>query len=307
MTANALCLHANATGLKEGRGNLGKAANFGLAYEKFFGFWDFGTAEKPKFPPEIAKTPVDPVLIWLSGIEAPRKGDRVSCQIGELTLIKANAVRLETMVAALGGKQDVFELQSRLITGTGSPHPTENGFVFHPVLGVPYLSAAGLKQVAAEAMTLLADEIAAMPDIAVLGLGAAEIEAARQRVTGDADDGAGSVIFLDGLPVECMSLEAEIITGHYGPYYAEFNPEEGRGQKWDDFYEPADWHDPNPVTLLSVGKGARFRLGVLPRRRAAADDVVLAQAALTTGLDILGFGAKTALGYGRLAPAGHRG
>lgn len=53
------------------------------------------------------------------------------------------------------------ELRSPLVTGSGNPHPVENGFAFLSPHGVPYVAGSGLKGVlrrAAEELALLCDD-----------------------------------------------------------------------------------------------------------------------------------------------------
>ncbi len=53
------------------------------------------------------------------------------------------------------------ELEAPLVTGTGNPHPVENGFAFLSPYGVPYLAGSGIKGVlrrAAEELALLCDD-----------------------------------------------------------------------------------------------------------------------------------------------------
>lgn len=61
------------------------------------------------------------------------------------------------------GWQRQAELTSPLLTGSGNPHPVENGFAFLSPYGVPYLAGSGIKGVmrrAAEEMALLCEDSA---------------------------------------------------------------------------------------------------------------------------------------------------
>jgi CRISPR type III-B/RAMP module RAMP protein Cmr6 len=117
---------------------------------------------------------------------------------------------------------------------------------------------------------------------------------------GSAKGSAGSVIVLDGLPAEPVTVTADITTSHYRPYYAEA-PEIAEPRA------PGDWFSPNPVTFPVVKEGALYHFALLPRQPAAAEaarDLRLATGWLMEGLEILGAGAKTgAAGLGRFAPA----
>jgi CRISPR-associated protein Cmr6 len=59
------------------------------------------------------------------------------------------------------GWQRQAELTSPLLTGSGNPHPVENGFAFLSPYGVPYLAGSGIKGVmrrAAEELALLCED-----------------------------------------------------------------------------------------------------------------------------------------------------
>lgn len=273
------------------------SAHLGLSFEKFFGFWTTSGEIKTVKADQYG---ADPVLDWLD--PRPPQQARLSGRIvrrlaGDAVQLTEAGRRLEALVASQNGHSKVFRLESRLISGIGRSHPSENGFVFHPVLGIPYLPASGLKQVAAEALDLIPEEI-----VGANALDAGALSNVRSRITGAGDTGhsLGAVTFLDALPVRPVELTAEIIASHYGPWYGHFEPQRGRDAAWDEVWEPADWHDPVPVTLLAVELGATFRVAVLPGR--GCDDATLsvAWASLEAGLKLLGFGARTTLGFGRL-------
>jgi hypothetical protein len=103
------------------------------------------------------------------------------------------------------------------------------------------------------------------------------------------------------LPTGPATLTAEQITSHYGPYYDRAEPALGRTLADQD--QPADWHDPNPVTLLAVeasfDEPLKFQFGVLPLRGAHPHDLAATREWLIEGLEINGVGAKTTLGFGR--------
>lgn len=91
---------------------------------------------------------------------------------------------------------------------------------------------------------------------------------------GDTDDGS-------------PRLKVEIINNHHRDYY------EGKG--W-----PGDWEDQVPTYFLAIRPGARFQFPLSKRRFGVDDkDLELAEEWLVGGLSALGFGAKTAVGYGR--------
>jgi CRISPR-associated protein Cmr6 len=274
-------------------------AHRGLLFEKFFGF-----------SPGETNQPIEgPTAHWLNG-SAPRQPDTVFRKVGNAAALSEAGERLKSL-ATIPGHTNVYwhdvALASRLITGLGRPHPSENGFVFHATLGVPYMPGTGLKQVARRAADEIPDEVVGFPtQTSAREAAIAAIFGAEPR--GGEGGRAGKVAFLDAGPLGPLTLVAETITAHYGPYYQETDPASRSGAR----VEPADWHNPNPVTILAVaahdenfgGNGrteARFRLAVRPLGRGSANHARYALALLLKGLEIFGFGAKTGIGYGRRA------
>jgi hypothetical protein len=100
---------------------------------------------------------------------------------------------------------------------------------------------------------------------------------------------AGSVIFLDALPVEPVALDADVMTPHYGPWYQKGDP-------------PGDWHSPTPIPFLTVAPGQTFQFALLPRTPADKADCETTATLLKDALQTLGAGAKTAVGYGQFGP-----
>jgi len=100
----------------------------------------------------------------------------------EWTPLKSKKILSLSAVAGMGGvaskalkalntRQDYFsgdhcwrrqaELTAPLLTGSGNPHPVENGFAFLSPYGVPYLAGSGIKGVlrkAAEELALLSED-----------------------------------------------------------------------------------------------------------------------------------------------------
>lgn len=233
----------------------------GLRFAKFFGNPGTGSGGTSNALFAWLCVPVKGILPTLANVGNPALLTDACCRLGKLA-----------------PQHKDFLLKSRLLTGVGLPHPSDNGFEFHPTLGVPYLRGTALKQVARAGAEFLG-----------------ACEAKIDLILGKHEHKAGKVSFLDGLPTAPITLVTEQITPHYDPYYGGPNPALG-GQR-DDCNRPADWHDPIPISLLAVEAGAHFRIGVR-----ALNPVHSAKAMkwLTTGLDEFGFGAKTSLGFGWL-------
>lgn len=164
----------------------------------------------------------------------------------------------------------------------------ENASVcLHPVYGFPYLPGTGLKGLArawAELQGLNdSDEF--------------------RRIFGT-QGGTGSVLFLEAWPASISddpnrpTVEVDIVNNHHHEYYTEQG----------DNAPPGDWESPIPVYFLAVAPNVEFRFAVA-RARADTDpdDVAQARAWLISGLTELGFGAKTAAGYGYFTDVGGAG
>lgn len=115
---------------------------------------------------------------------------------------------------------------------------------------------------------------------------------------------AGTIVFHDAWPTEKPKLEMDIVNCHHPDYYAGKN---------EDAY-PGDWEDPIPVNFPAVAASSTFEF-VLTTRRARSvgtdapptpdeqDHLSLAEQWLVGGLTHMGFGGKTAAGYGRFEPS----
>ncbi|MFH0944255.1 MAG: type III-B CRISPR module RAMP protein Cmr6 [Planctomycetota bacterium] len=179
-------------------------------------------------------------------------------------------VRMIDLTQAKGGRLLAATATGPFVTGLGRAHPVENGFTWHPTLGVPYLPGSSIKGLL-RAWLEQNPELADMADW--LGKGG--------------DHGhAGRVQILDALPTGAPALQQDVITPHHTEYL--------QGHAW-----PADWQSPNPIPFLTMKPGATFLFALLPGR--GADDAMLEKLVntLADALAIFGAGAKTAVGYGR--------
>ncbi len=221
---------------------------------------------------------------WLEEISSGDCGDDAQ--------LRERAWRTLDLVTALGGRARVFRVCWRFVTGLGLQHPLENGFAWHPTLGVPYLPGSGLKG-------LLGAWLATS--------GEPEDEERRRSWLGTRDPGdteaperAGDLLLFDALPIKTVNLKPDVMTPHFGKWY-----ERGQDVSRVDQHDriPGDWHEPVPVPFLTVER-ALFLIAVAPRPRAVADlDLNLVLNRVSQALDLLGAGAKTAVSYGRLREA----
>jgi len=184
-------------------------------------------------------------------------------------------------------------------TGLGNEHPTENGFAFLWPYGLPYLPGSGVKGV----LRAAARELDWPDDERVALFGS--------DPPGD-DNGdlqRGALSFWDVLPkIEGDRLMVDVMTPHQTHYY---QPRAG-GARRDDkntagSSNPHDSGAPNPIYFLTVPPRSRFVFHVAcdlerlpqPLRDGGRWRERLA-AAFEHAFEWLGFGAKTAVGYGAM-------
>ena len=197
-------------------------------------------------------------------------------------------------------------------TGLGNEYPLENGFAFLNPYGLPYLPGSGVKGVVRRAALELAsgewgdtggwdgEDVFA---IEVSGkslppLSTIDVLFGREPPSGDQHHIRGALSFWDVVPqVKGGSLSVEIMTPHQGHYYQQ-------GES------PHDSGQPNPISFLTVPPGSRFTFHVTCSRghlerhapELLRDDrwKALLEAAFAHAFEWLGFGAKTAVGYGAM-------
>lgn len=183
-------------------------------------------------------------------------------------------------------------------TGLGNEHPLENGFAFLNPYGLPYLPGSGVKGVLRQA----ARELASGDWGDAQGWNADAITAlfGLQSQDGDRQQTRGALSFWDVIPqIKGDSLAVEIMTPHQKHYY-------------QDGHNPHDSGQPIPITFLTVPPGSGFTFHLvcnLQLLQQTAPELAkdqrwksLLAAAFQHAFNWLGFGAKTAVGYGAMEP-----
>ncbi len=206
----------------------------------------------------------NPKLEWIRTVTGEESGTRN--QIDEL------ARRAARLVERRGGRFFVFTSESRFVTGLGRSHPVENGFAWHPTLGTPYLPGSSIK--GAVRAWIKADSSSPIPEETI------------RRLFGDLGS-AGSICFLDAVPVAPVLLESDVMTPHYA------------GWTEKDNNLPGDWRSPVPVPFLVTASGTSLLFGIVPCGDVTGDDLETVMSWLRSALVWSGSGAKTAVGYGR--------
>jgi CRISPR-associated protein Cmr6 len=258
--------------------SLPQNSNTGLWFDKFCNKWclDSQKSGLPAWSLEAFveghgkdRRDINPKLDWIRTVAG--KG------VGDEKLLREYSIRIAALARACGGEAFYFKTVSRFTTGLGREHPIENGFVWHPALGAPFLPGSSVKGlVRSWAVTWLETDADSVSRI----FGPRDLPAVPPDI--------GGVIFFDAVPVAPVQLSADVMTPHYGPYY-----EQGEA--------PGDWHSPAPIPFLTVSSGQSFLFALAPRTLSDADlaDCRAAAGWLESALLELGAGAKTAAGYGR--------
>lgn len=209
---------------------------------------------------------------WQPEWDAPDKLKWIEQTAGEMVGIPAHiresAHRLMRLARALGGRAQVYATESRFVTGLGRSHPVENGFVWHPTLGTPFLPGSSVKGM-----------------VGAWAKAEHEGQEDRERILGSLGQ-VGSVRFLDAVPVGPVSLEADVMTPHYGGW----TPED----------PPGDWCSPKPIPFLTTAPRTQFVFGIVPTSATQDGDLDTVSDWLGNALEWAGAGAKTAVGYGRM-------
>ena len=215
---------------------------------------------------------------------------------GDANLLRRHAQRTRDLVRHMGGVCFEMVAEERLLTGLGNSHPLENGMSWHPTLGVPFLSGAAVKGLT---RAFLNEWNAASPlysrDEELFGISP---KRGLSRDVEVEDFSAGAVVFFDLVPLQPVTLVVDVMTPHYANWYLSGGKDPG---KRDTI--PADWHDPTPVGVLGVEFGAMFQLALALRPGATAKDRDTLHQVADVAADafaLLGIGAKTAVGYGRM-------
>ena len=176
------------------------------------------------------------------------------------------------------------------------------GIALYPLYGFAYLPGSGLKGLArgwAERVWLEAQpqRLEAVQRIREIFGYAPHSEDGKpwipSSIQKEDKSGAGAVVFHDAWPCRWPTLFVDVVAVHHPKYYQAVE---------DQVPPPGDWEDPKPVCFLAVTPGTEFEFAVAPRR---LEDSGLARQAgewLVAALADWGAGAKTAAGYGRIAP-----
>ena len=228
------------------------------------------------------------------------------CSLGDAALLlTALRARQQAQAAALPAEHCLVidaEATAPFATGLGNEHPVENGFAFLTPYGLPYLAGSGAKGVLRRAMEELEQENVEAIDQALIdalfgpedggadGSGPPLPDSLRQR---------GALTFWDVFPEPPSAnglpgkLCVEIMTPHHSEYY--------QGKQ-----SPHDAGQPTPIYFLALPPLSKLRFVVthepayMPADVRTTDWRRALDGAFARAFDWLGFGAKTAVGFGAM-------
>jgi CRISPR-associated protein Cmr6 len=220
----------------------------------------------------------------------------------ESDLLKSLAERskaaAQTIVEAHHGAE-LIDIQagliSRMTSRLGEAHAFEIGFMFHPLLGVPYLPGSGFK--GAVRFAYWARWVAEAPrgperdrsaSIMRLLFGSSDEPPVGEPEVTDEDHERGAAVFLDVFPPADARLEVDVLNPHFPRWYQE------QGAETDD-------QNPVPNFFLVVASNSLWRFAVILLPKADADQADARdrlQIAVEECLQLWGLGAKTSAGYG---------
>ena len=241
--------------------------HLGLWFERYF----------DGYAPDFSEVDLEARSQWLINLKTQKLGHEPTLQ--------DKADKIAQLAQAQSGQARLYACTGNFVTGTGNAHPLENGFTWHPTLGMPYLPGSAVKGLVRAAVEL-AYQGEDKPALLKRWFGT--------EAKGDVPEASGSFIFLDALPVAPCALVPEVMTPHMGKWY-----EKGGKTPTAKDTQPGDWHSPVPVGYLTA-RDLHLQFAVMPRPGVAAEALELVWQALDYALQWLGAGAKTAQGFGAM-------
>ncbi|MCS7312429.1 MAG: type III-B CRISPR module RAMP protein Cmr6 [Acidobacteria bacterium] len=257
--------------------------------------------------------------LWKSYLDAYGQGQRFR-ELIQWIQKRQESIYHQAQSAAWEAKCFDLRLTHRMVVGLGATSTWETAMVWHRPTGLPYIPASALKGLARariveetfqsaidawpafkemsyqdrHACLKAIDEWLLKPEANVpLPPNVSQTLQRRRQEIFDLfghTEQAGLVEFLDAFPTEPPKFELDVMNVHYPEYYRRLSP------------QALDTESPNPVVFLTVAR-TPFRFIILCDRLRAGDKAprLLEQAAnlLKAGLQTMGVGAKTRLGYGR--------
>lgn len=215
--------------------------------------------------------------------------------------LRALCARQQMLAGSLGDSllTHPARLTAPLATGLGNEHPLENGFAFLTPHGLPYLAGSGVKGVLRRAAEELVKgewgDACGWDKTGIDILFGLETEPGDTQATHTRGALSFWDLFFQPPGDKAPLLAVEIMTPHHSQYLQHDGSPHANEQ-------------PTPIPFLAVAAGSHCTLYVqcnpalIPADHAELRDGwrALIEAAIDLAGEWLGFGAKTAVGYGRL-------
>lgn len=281
-------------------------SNKGLIFNKWTKQWfeeeeqsKSKKAQKPNDDPKLLEFDKPAFVKNWSGAEKEKKED--TQDIGSQVLIDDYCDRIQKLVTQINGITFEMKTLDRVVTGMGLPHPLENGLIWHHTLGVPFLLGSSIKGMLRSWLETWKSVEPKVID-SIFG----KEDSARQ---------VGNCLFFDAIPTESVKLEADVMTPHFQEYYSGKKSEDEKETKDEKELRkekkekketaekepvyPHEHSDPIPIPFLTIAPGQRFLFAIAPRNKKSSIDLNQIRSWLEEAMQTVGFGAKTAVGYGR--------
>lgn len=270
---------------------LTKSSHHGLWFERFFNQYeeDFSIQKSKR----LEGRDQSPRAFWL-------RKSFTNHPVGNAAALTNCINQHIQLIQHLQGQQHTFKASWHFVTGMGNPHPVENGFAWHPTLGVPYLTGAAVKGLV---RSYLENNYLGADKETLLWQWFGSTHKDPKKHTKEEPAQGGALIFFDAIPTQPVTLGVDIMTPHMGDWYAKGATEPNQAAT-----VPADWHDPVPVSFLVANDiTLLFSFTLRPtawdaekQGEQAKDKIDLTDVAyvLEQALLYAGAGAKTATGYG---------
>ena len=262
--------------------------NPGLVFDRYLRIWyETRAGLQPKKPKAVERDATDPgraraLQDFCEAYDATKKQGK-----GILAMTHRRLEALVSHASTGPACTRTYSTRWRVVSGLGAEHPLENGFVFDRNSGAPYFPGSSVKGLCRAA----AKSVLGMSRQEQDELFGVDPEPGVERATSLA---AGKLAFLPAYPAKdhWPTLEVDVVNNHHPGYYRDLNTSRtARG--------PRQTESPIPVFFLTVAANTPFTFRICSRGNEATDAMVeRALECLESGLDYLGLGAKTAVGYG---------
>ena len=246
----------------------------GLIFERYFKCW--GIDNKKDI---VINKPVLPALK-----EFCDKFNSLRNQSWSQQLLEQIHQRQEGILKGGNGRKLECRMTGSMAIGLGNDHPTENGFLFDRICGVPYLPGTAIKGLCRAWAATCGKEHH------VIDMFGSENEPLTR----------GEVILLSAYPATWPALDVDCICNHHFDYYGTAFTK--RGYLKGDYPTPMDVEYPVPIFHLAVKEGTNFIFRIIPINKNSLDILERAEALLAEALQYSGIGARTAVGFGTMEP-----